>query len=101
VTSLSPARGLMNEEINYFISILPEISSMFRSPRADLASLGITTESDFMMGAVWASCFDYFNIDFRLRYMRRHTDEEFQEALQVLYDRAPEIRQAIHEKLGL
>jgi hypothetical protein len=97
----SRARGLMNEEINYFISILPEISTMFRSPRADLTSLGITTESDFMVGAVWASCTSYFNFDFRLRYLRRHTDEEFQEALQVLYDRAPEIRQGIREKVGL
>lgn len=91
----------MNEQIDYTISIIPEISSMFRNPRADLASLGITTESDFMMGAIWASCYDYFIVEFRKRYLRRHTDEEFQEALQVLYDRGREIRQAIHEKVGL
>ena len=91
----------MNEQIDYTISIIPENSTMFRNPRADLASLGITTESDFMLGAGFGSSMDYFIVEFRKQYLRRHTDEEFQEALQALYDRGREIRQAIQEKLGL
>jgi hypothetical protein len=100
-SSLPPARALMNEEINFALSILPEISSMFRNPNADLTSLRITTESDFIMGAVWATCLDYFNIDFRLRHVRHPTSEEIQEGNLVVFERGAEIRQAIDDRVGL
>jgi hypothetical protein len=97
----NPVRELMNQQIDYAISIIPEISSMFRNPHADLSSLKITTQSDFILGAVWASCNDYFIDAFRKLYLRRPTNKEHEDSILVLFERGHEIRAAIHEKTGL
>lgn len=97
----NPVRELMNPQIDYVISIIPEISSMFRNPQLDLSSLRITTQSDFILGAVWASCIDFFMDAFAKRYLRRPAGKEVDEAILVLLERGHEIRDAIHEKTGV
>lgn len=96
----NPVRELMSEQINYVISIIPEISSMFKNPHVDRSSLRITTESDFMLGAAWASCIDFFNFEFLKRHRRLPRRSEMDEGLE-LFGRGHEIRAAIHEKVGL
>jgi hypothetical protein len=85
----------------FAISIIPEISGLFKNPTVDYDSLGITSETDFMMGAIWASCIDYFNDEYRNRYHRRPTQEKQYESILAIYERRQEIRQSIQEKLIL
>jgi hypothetical protein len=101
MSGTNPVRELMNQQIDYTLSIIDDISAMFRNPTLDRDYLGITSETDFMMGAVWATCYDYFVIEFHKRYGRRPTHEENKEMILAIYERGREIRQTIQERLGL
>jgi hypothetical protein len=91
----SRVREIMNQQINDSISHIPDITTMFKNPELDLSSLGITTQIDFILGAVWASSINYFINAFANRYYRIPTDKEQQEAIHTLFQRGHEIREAI------
>jgi hypothetical protein len=96
----SRVREIMNQQINDSISHIPDITTMFKNPELDLSSLGITTQSDFILGAVWASSINYFINAFANRYYRIPTDKEQQEAIYTLFQRGHEIREAIGKITG-
>jgi hypothetical protein len=100
-SSSSPVRALMNQQINDIISHISDISTMFRNPQLDLSTLRITAQSDFILGVVWASSINYFLVAFHNRYFRVPTDKEHEEANLVLFERGPEIREAIDKIMGL
>ena len=96
----SRVREIMNQQINDSISYNPDITTMFNNPELDLSSLGITSQSEFILGAVWASSINYFINAFANRYYRIPTDKVQQEAIYTLFHRGNEIREAIGKITG-
>ena len=101
MSGTNPVRELMNQQIDHTLSIIHEIAAMHRNPTFDREHVGITSEIDFMLGAVWASCFDYFIVEFHKRYGRRPTHEEHNESILAVYERGQQIKQTIIERLRL
>lgn len=92
--------NLINEQINGAIKLAPYISSLFRHPKVDNSHIGVTSETDFYLGAMWASSLDFIAVKILQKYGRHPTDEEIMLSLKTIYQRAPEFREAI-SKLGL
>jgi len=93
----------MNKEINENIRVenISAIMSMFGNSNLDYSSLQITSESDFVLGAVWASVITYFNFVFRNSNGRPPDDAEIQYALTMLFSRGGEIRKSVMRIMGV
>jgi len=101
MSETNPVRELMNQQIDHTLSIIHDIAAIHRNPTFDRESAGITSEIDFMLGAVWARCFDHFVFEFQRRHGRRPNPEEQNESILAVYARRREIRQTIIERLHL
>jgi hypothetical protein len=91
---------LINEQIDEAIDTAPYMSTLFRNPTVDKTHIGVTNETDFYLGAMWATALNLIVMNIARRYKRRPTDTEQMLALKIIYDRAPDFKQAI-QKLGL
>jgi hypothetical protein len=97
----SPARELMNQQIDDIVADISAIIMMFRNPNLDLSSLQIRNESDFVLGAVWASVTLYFVNAFTRHFRRPPTDAEQLEANYTLLERGREIRETVMRTMGV
>ena len=91
---------LINEQITEAIGTVPYMSTLFSNPTVDRSHIGVTSESDFYLGAIWATALNLIIIKITQRYKRPPTDIEQMLALKTMYDIAPDFKQAI-QNLGL
>lgn len=91
---------LMNEQIKAAIDLSTYISALFRNPNMDSSKIGVTSESDFYLGAMWASALDFIAAKIMKRYGRVPTRSEQVLAVKTIYEHASEFKQAIRN-LGL
>ena len=101
MSATNPVRALMNKQIDYTLSIIEEIAAIHKNPTFNRERVRITSEIDFMLGVVWASCFDNFLLEFQKLYRRRPNGGEHNESILAVYERAREIKQTIIERLRL
>jgi hypothetical protein len=59
---------LANEEVDYAISMLPEFANLFRNETIDRSRMGVQRESDFYLGAAWATATNFFPFDYARRF---------------------------------
>lgn len=93
-------RDLINEQITEAIDTAPYMSTLFSNPSVDRSHIGVTSETDFYLGAMWATALNLIIIKITQRNKRPPTDIEQMLALKTMYDRAPDFKKAI-QNLGL
>ena len=81
---------LINEQITEAIGTVPYMSTLFSNPTVDRSHIGVTSETDFYLGAMWATALNLIIIRITQRYKRPPTDIEQVLALKTKYGRAPE-----------
>jgi hypothetical protein len=91
---------LANEEVDYAISILPEFANLFRNETIDRSSMGVQWESDFYLGAVWATATNFFTFDYARRFRQPPNMQDNLVMVTALYTRNSEVREAI-SRLGI
>ena len=87
---------LINEQITEAIGTVPYMSTLFSNPTVDRSHIGVTS----YLGAMWATALNLIVLRITQRYKRRPSDTEQIIALKIIYDRAPDFKQAI-QNLGL
>jgi len=88
---------IANEEVDYAISTIPEISKLFKNPAIIREHMGIHSESDFYLGAAWATANNFFTLDFTRKFHRGPDFKESSIMATALYNRNIELRQAISD----
>ena len=86
---------LINEQIDEAINTAPYMSTLFRNPTVDKGHIGVTSETDFYLGAMWATALNLIVLRITQRYKRPPTDIEQVLALKTKYGRAPDFKKAI------
>ena len=86
---------LINEQIDEAINTSPYMSTLFRNPTVDKGHIGVTSETDFYLGAMWVTALNLIVLRITQRYKRRPSDTEQTIALKIIYDRAPDFKLAI------
>jgi hypothetical protein len=87
--------NIANEEVDYAISSIPDIAKLLRNPVVDRDHIGLQSESDFYLGAAWATANNFFTLDFNRKFRRAPDLEEISIMSTALYTRNAELRQAI------
>ncbi|RPJ30047.1 MAG: hypothetical protein EHM25_07455 [Nitrosopumilales archaeon] len=98
--SAEEVKKLANEEIDYTISMIGEFSNLFRNQTIDQEHMGVERESDFYLGAAWATATNFFKFDLYKRFRRPPNLLDNHAIVTSLYTRNSELRQAI-SKLGI
>jgi len=75
---------LINEQIDEAINTAPYMSTLFRNPTVDKGHIGVTSETDFYLGAMWATALNLIIIKITQRYKRPPTDIEQMLALKTV-----------------
>jgi len=88
---------IANEEVDYAISTIPDIAKLFKNPAVIREHMGIHSESDFYLGAAWATANNFFTFDFTRKFHRGPDLKEFSIMVTTLYNRNMELRQAISD----
>ena len=91
---------LANEEVDYAISMVPEFTKLYRNESIDRSHMGVQRESDFYLGAAWATATNFFTFDFGKRFQRPPNIQDNLVMATTLYERNSELREAI-SKLGI
>ncbi len=91
---------LANEEVDYAISMVSEYTKLYSNETMDRSRMGVQSESDFYLGATWATATNFFTFDFARRYQRPPNIQDNLVMTTTLYERNSELREAI-SKLGL
>ena len=91
---------LANEEVDYAISMVSEYTKLYSNETIDRSRMGVQSESDFYLGAAWATATNFFTFDFARRYQRPPNIQDNLVMATTLYERNPELREAI-SKLGI
>lgn len=86
---------IANEEVDYAISTIPDMVKLFKNPAVIKGHMGIHSESDFYLGAAWATANNYFTLDFTRKFHRSPDFKESSIMATALYQRNLELRQAI------
>jgi hypothetical protein len=97
---MSEVNIFANEEVDYAISMVPEFGKLFRNETIDQSLMGVQTESDFYLGAAWATATNFFTFDFAKRFRRPPNVQDNLVMATTLYERNSELREAI-SKLGI
>jgi hypothetical protein len=100
MNDVSAVKELAHKEVDHAIKMVPGFSILFRNKKIDFERVGVQRESDFYMGAAWATALDFFLFDFVRKFNREPTVQDNQIILETIYIRLPEIHRAI-SKLGL
>lgn len=85
----------MRGQIDDAISNIPTMMIVFKNEDLDWNLMKITTESDFILGAIWGQVLTGFGVLFKQKYNRKPTLEEVLETDKLLLLRSNEIRNAI------
>jgi hypothetical protein len=93
--SAEEVKKLANEEVDYAISKIRNFSNLFRNQTIDQKHMGIEKESDFYLGAAWATATNFFNLDLYKRFGRPPNLLDNHAIMTTLYTRNSELRQAI------
>jgi hypothetical protein len=88
---------IANEEVDYAISTIPDMVKLFKNPAVVRGHMNIHSESDFYLGAAWATASDYFTLDFTRKFHRSPDFKEISIMATALYSRNLELRQAISD----
>ena len=91
---------LANEEVDYAISMVSEFTKLYRNETVDRSNMRVESESDFYLGAAWATATNFFTFDFARRYQRPPNIQDNLVMATTLYERNSELREAI-SKLGI
>ena len=88
---------IANEEVDYAISTIPDIAKLFKNPAVIREHMGIHSESDFYLGAAWATANNFFTLDFTRKFHRGPGFKEISIMATALNNRNIELRQAISD----
>jgi hypothetical protein len=80
--------------------MLPELANLFRNETIDRSHMGVQRESDFYLGAAWATATGFFPFDYARRFRQPPNIQDNLVMVTTLYTRNSELRQAI-SRLGI
>lgn len=92
--------NIINENIDKAIEMTPVIFSLFGNENIDTTQFGLTTKSDFYLGAVMVSALDLIADKYMQRYAKPIPDTEKITALSIILSRLPDFKKAVTD-LGI